>query len=73
VSRVRGLHVYVLLAAAALALAWAGHLNAYWMHVAIIAMYYGILASSWSLLAGYVGLFSPRHSRRSAATRRPCW
>src|SRR2546430_14743546 len=31
------------------------------MHVAIIAMYYGILASSWSLLAGYVGLFSLSH------------
>src|SRR5262249_31425364 len=62
VSRVRRLHVYVLLAAAALALAYAGHLNAYWMHVAIIAMYYGILASSWSLLAGYVGLFSLGHT-----------
>src|SRR5215470_6417053 len=31
------------------------------MHVAIIAMFYGILASSWSLLAGYVGLFSLGH------------
>src|SRR5256886_15629592 len=31
------------------------------MHVAIIAMYYGILAASWSLLAGYVGLFSLSH------------
>ena len=58
----RGLHVYVLLAAAALALAYAGRLNSYWMHVAIIAMYYGILASSWSLLAGYVGLFSLGHT-----------
>jgi branched-chain amino acid transport system permease protein len=58
----RGLHIYVLLAAAALALAYAGRLNPYWMHVAIIAMYYGILASSWSLLAGYVGLFSLSHT-----------
>ena len=57
----RGLHIYIVLAAAALALAYAGRLNAYWMHVAIIAMYYGILASSWSLLAGYVGLFSLSH------------
>jgi len=59
---VRGLHVYILLAAAALALAYANHLSSYWMHVAIIAMYYGILASSWSLLAGYVGLFSLGHT-----------
>src|SRR5262249_22498730 len=43
------------------ALACADRLNPYWMHVAIIAMYYGILASSWSLLAGYVGLFSLSH------------
>src|SRR2546428_67716 len=47
--------------AAAPALANAGRLNPYWTHVAIIAMYYGILAASWSLLAGYVGLFSLSH------------
>ena len=57
----RGLHVYILLAAAALALVFADRLSSYWMHVAIIAMFYGILASSWSLLAGYVGLFSLGH------------
>jgi len=62
VSRVRRLHVYLLLVAAVLALVYADRLNAYWMHVAIIAMYYGILASSWSLLAGYVGLFSLGHT-----------
>jgi len=62
VSRVRGLHVYILLAAGAFALACASRLNPYWMHVAIIAMYYAILASSWSLLAGYVGLFSLGHT-----------
>jgi branched-chain amino acid transport system permease protein len=60
-SGVRGLHVYILIAAAALALVFADQLNAYWMHVAIIAMYYGILAASWSLLAGSVGLFSLGH------------
>jgi branched-chain amino acid transport system permease protein len=59
---VRGLHIYLLLAAAGLALVYAGSLNPYWMHVAIIAMYYGLLASSWSLLAGYVGLFSLGHT-----------
>ena len=57
----RALHIYILLAAAALVLVSAGQLNPYWMHVAIIAMYYGILASSWSLLAGSVGLFSLSH------------
>jgi branched-chain amino acid transport system permease protein len=58
---VRGVHIYILLAATALALAYAPRLNAYWMHVAIIAMFYGILAASWSLLAGYAGLFSLGH------------
>lgn len=57
----RGLHVYILLVVAALALVFADRLSSYWMHVAIIAMFYGILASSWSLLAGYVGLFSLAH------------
>ena len=58
----RGLPVYVLLVVAAVLLAGADRLNAYWLHVAIIAMYYGILAASWSLLAGYVGLFSLSHT-----------
>jgi len=58
---VRWLPASLMLAAAVLALACAGRLNAYWMHVAIIAMYYAILASSWSLLAGYAGLFSLSH------------
>jgi len=59
---VRRLHIFIGLAAGALVLASADRLNAYWMHVAIIAMYYGILAASWSLLAGYVGLFSLSHT-----------
>ncbi|HMK67992.1 MAG TPA: branched-chain amino acid ABC transporter permease [Stellaceae bacterium] len=57
----KGIHISVLLAASALALYFADGLSSYWMHVAIIAMYYGILAASWSLLAGYVGLFSLSH------------
>src|SRR2546425_1071984 len=61
VIHVRWLPASLMLAAAVLALACVGRLNAYWMHVAIIAMYYAILASSWSLLAGYVGLFSLSH------------
>ena len=58
----RGLHVYVVAAGAAVALLTASHFNPYWLHVAIIAMYYGILAASWALLAGYVGLFSLSHT-----------
>ena len=57
----RQLPAYILGAAALFVLVFAGQLNPYWMHVAIIAMYYGILASSWSLLAGSVGLFSLGH------------
>ena len=57
----RNLYVYILAAAALLALVTADQFTAYWMHVAIIAMYYGVLASSWSLLAGSVGLFSLSH------------
>ena len=60
-SGVRALHVYILAAAGVLVLTFADQLNSYWMHVAIIAMYYGILAASWSLLAGSVGLFSLSH------------
>ncbi len=33
----------------------------YWFHVAIVAYFYAILASSWSLLAGYAGQFSFGH------------
>ena len=58
----RGLHVYVVAVGAAVALLTASHFNPYWLHVAIIAMYYGILAASWALLAGYVGLFSLSHT-----------
>jgi len=60
-SGVRGLHLYILAAAGVLVLTFADQLNSYWMHVAIIAMYYGILSASWSLLAGSVGLFSLSH------------
>jgi len=58
---VRRLHVYVLLVAAVAALVYARGLNSYWLHVAIIAMFYAILTASWSLLAGYTGLFSLGH------------
>jgi len=36
-------------------------LRSYWLHVVIVAYFYAILASSWSLLAGYGGQFSFGH------------
>jgi branched-chain amino acid transport system permease protein len=36
-------------------------LQTYWLHVMIIAYFYAILSSSWSLLAGYAGQFSFGH------------
>lgn len=33
----------------------------YWLHVLIVAYFYAILSSSWSLLAGYAGQFSFGH------------
>ena len=57
----RHLHVYALIVIVALALFFAGDMNEYWMHVAVMAMIYSILTSSWSLLAGYAGLFSLGH------------
>ncbi len=53
------LAIVVLLTATSLATA--PLYNSYWMHVAIIAMIFAILAASWSLLAGYAGLFSLGH------------
>jgi branched-chain amino acid transport system permease protein len=55
---VRHLHIYLLSAAIVAMLIFADGLNQYWMHVAIMAMVYSILTSSWTLLAGYAGLFS---------------
>jgi branched-chain amino acid transport system permease protein len=57
----RGLPACILAAAAALFLIYGRLLNPYWMHVAIIAMFYAILTGSWALLAGYAGLFSLGH------------
>ena len=34
----------------------------YWLYVATISLYYAILASSWSMLAGQVGLISFAHA-----------
>jgi len=46
---------------------WLGD-SPYLMHIAISAFFYAILASSWSLLAGYAGQFSFGHMAFSLAT-----
>jgi branched-chain amino acid transport system permease protein len=37
------------------------YMESYWLHVFIVAYFYAVLASSWSLLAGYAGQFSFGH------------
>ena len=50
-----------MLVAAALALAFPFMVNAYWLSVGVLAMFYAIVAASWALLAGYAGQFSFGH------------
>ena len=57
----RPIPLAILVLLAATTLATAPLYNPYWMHVAIISMIFAILAASWSLLAGYAGLFSLGH------------
>ena len=64
--RVAGFAAIVILLAIPLASSELGGLgpivlNSYIMHLAITAFFYAILASSWSLLAGYAGQFSFGH------------
>jgi len=58
---VRGLPAFILVVLAMVAFASVHALNAYWLHVVIVAMVYAMLTASWSLLAGYAGLFSLGH------------
>jgi branched-chain amino acid transport system permease protein len=37
------------------------YMESYWLHVFIVAYFYAVLASSWSLLSGYAGQFSFGH------------
>ena len=37
-------------------------LNQYWLHVAIISLFYVMMASSWNLIAGYTGQVSFAHA-----------
>jgi len=57
-SRAQGL---VVLAALGVALLAPLFLPTYALHVAIVAYFYAVLASSWALLAGYAGQFSFAH------------
>jgi branched-chain amino acid transport system permease protein len=41
------------------------HLEEYWIYIITVGFYYGILASSWSLLVGYVGRISFAHAAMS--------
>ncbi|MCJ7830747.1 MAG: branched-chain amino acid ABC transporter permease, partial [Desulfobacterales bacterium] len=38
----------------------------YWLYVAIIGLYYSVLASSWAMLAGQVGIISFAHAAFAA-------
>lgn len=48
-------------AVAALVLAFPFLVNAYWLSVGVLALFYAIVAASWALLAGYAGQFSFGH------------
>jgi branched-chain amino acid transport system permease protein len=49
------------LALAAFVLAFPFLVNAYWLSVGVLAMFYAIVTASWALLAGYAGQFSFGH------------
>jgi len=49
------------LALAAAVLAFPFMVNAYWLSVGVLAMFYAIATASWALLAGYAGQFSFGH------------
>ncbi|MCK8602516.1 branched-chain amino acid ABC transporter permease [Desulfoferrobacter suflitae] len=52
----------LLLLAAALPFIFQG----YWLYVAIVGLYYAVLASSWAMLAGQVGIISFAHAAFAA-------
>ena len=45
----------------AVALAFPQLVNAYWLSVSILAIFYAIVTASWTLLVGYAGQFSFGH------------
>ncbi len=60
---IRYILIFVILAVALVAPIAMNYYGAppYWLHIIIVAYFYAILASSWSLLAGYAGQFSFAH------------
>jgi branched-chain amino acid transport system permease protein len=58
---VRASQIAVFVVLGALVLAFPLLVNAYWLTVAILALFYAIVAASWALLAGYAGQFSFGH------------
>ena len=59
--------VVLILFFAAFPLVYTGGNYDYAMHVLITAFFYAILASSWSMLAGYAGQFSFGHMAQSSS------
>ena len=57
----RALQIAAFMVLGALVLAFPSLVNAYWLTVAILALFYAIVAASWALLAGYAGQFSFGH------------
>ncbi|HET6233575.1 MAG TPA: branched-chain amino acid ABC transporter permease [Acetobacteraceae bacterium] len=57
----RASQIAVFVVLGALVLAFPLLVNAYWLTVAILALFYAIVAASWALLAGYAGQFSFGH------------
>ncbi len=58
----RGVNIAVVLAALTLPL----YIRDYWLYVIIIGLYYAVLSSSWSLLAGQIGIISFAHAAFAA-------
>jgi branched-chain amino acid transport system permease protein len=58
---VRALTIASLLVLSALALAFPLLVNAYWLSVGVLAMFYAVVTASWAMLAGYAGQFSFGH------------
>lgn len=57
---------FLTLALMALAVLLPVWMRGYWLYVVIIGLYYAILSSSWSLLAGQIGIISFAHAAFAA-------
>ena len=57
----RALQIAACAVAAVLVLTFPWLVNAYWLSVGVLAIFYAIVTASWALLAGYAGQFSFGH------------